>query len=61
MRALVAGSRDFTDRELLEMVLDDLFGTSVGTRQGDVLVQGFARGADRMAYDWAKSNFIPVH
>ena len=55
MRILVAGSRDFTDWQLLEMILDDLMPFP---RMGDTVVQGFARGADRMAYEWAEAKDV---
>ena len=57
MRVIVAGSRNYTDREFLEMILDDVFPVCT---YGAVVVQGFARGADRMAYEWAKSAGVGI-
>lgn len=56
MRVIVAGSRNFTDRDLLYLMLQEAVGptyTTYGPRH--TIVQGFARGADRMAYDWGKA------
>lgn len=53
MRVLVAGSRNFTDTQLMYMVLADLLGPTYGPQH--TIVQGFARGADRIAYEWGKS------
>ncbi|HVZ01753.1 MAG TPA: DUF2493 domain-containing protein [Dongiaceae bacterium] len=50
MRVLVCGGRDFTDRALLEAVLERLHRARVFT----VLIEGDARGADRMAGAWAE-------
>lgn len=54
MRVLVCGGRDFADIELLEKTLDDLH------RQYpfSVVIDGDARGADRMAGIWADSRKI---
>lgn len=54
-RIIVCGGRDFTDRELLEGTLDAIMG-----RWGDMmLIHGAARGADRMASNWAFARGIP--
>jgi hypothetical protein len=45
MRVLVCGGRDFSDQALLEAVLDDLDRARVVT----LVIEGDARGADRMA------------
>jgi len=54
MRVLVCGGRDFDDRALLEATLDRLHHAHVFT----VLIEGDARGADRMAGEWAESQGI---
>ena len=54
MRVLVCGGRDFTDRALLEEVLDRLHRAQVLT----ALIEGDARGADRMAGAWAEAQGI---
>jgi hypothetical protein len=54
MRVLVCGGRDFTDRALLEAELDRLHHARIFT----VLIEGDARGADRMAGAWAEAQGI---
>jgi hypothetical protein len=54
MRVLVCGGRDFTDRALLEAELDRLHHARVFS----VLIEGDARGADRMAGAWAEARGI---
>ncbi len=56
-RVLVCGSRDFTDRGLVDAKLDE-----VRQRLGGIpmrVVSGAARGADRLAADWAKRHGVP--
>lgn len=53
---LVCGGRDYADREHVFAVLDWLDSRSPITR----LVHGGARGADRLAAEWAHSKLIPV-
>lgn len=51
---LVCGGRDFNDRRYLYWILDELNkATPIRT-----IIHGAARGADRMAEDWAKSRAI---
>ena len=52
MRAIVCGSRNYKDWELLYRVLDGLGITHV--------IEGGARGADRLAREWALSRLIPL-
>lgn len=56
MRVLVCGSRHFTDTELLYSTLDKFHKV----RPIDVIIEGDARGADRMAGFWAKKNKIDL-
>lgn len=52
MRVLVCGSRDFNDKDLMEDVLKR-FNISC-------IIEGEARGADRLARDYAERQGIPV-
>ncbi|QXN72188.1 DprA-like DNA processing chain A [Rhodobacter phage RcRios] len=54
MRIIVCGGRDFSDREALFRVLDDLHSTHGFT----LLVHGAARGADRLAGEWAEARGV---
>ena len=54
MRIIVCGGRDFSDREALFRVLDDLHTTHGFT----LLVHGAARGADRLAGEWAEARGV---
>ena len=54
MRLLVCGGRDFCDTKKLYKTLD-----TVNKEMGiDVLIEGDARGADRIAGYWARKNKI---
>jgi hypothetical protein len=52
MKILVTGDRNWKDRVTLYTILDGLPITSI--------VEGCARGADRMAEDWARLRDIPI-
>jgi hypothetical protein len=54
MRVLVCGGRNFTNRALLEAELERLHRAHIFT----VLIEGDARGADRMAGAWAEARGI---
>jgi YspA, cpYpsA-related SLOG family len=56
MRVLVCGGRDFSDRKLAFDTLDDLFHHEVV----DCIIEGDARGADRIAGAWAKERHIDL-
>lgn len=55
MRVLVCGSRDWSDELILNVVLDGL-----RMRHGTIVViHGAARGADKLADEWAKYEPMP--
>ena len=51
MRVLVCGGRDYSDRDRVWQVLDEIAPSLV--------IHGDARGADRLARDWAQERGIP--
>ena len=55
MKVLVCGSRTFRDRTALFAVLDDVREIN-GV---DVIIEGCAKGPDRMAEEWAAARGIP--
>lgn len=56
MKVLVCGGRDYDNKELVNDVLLQVYRDMCFT----TIVQGGARGADRLAKDWAILNGIPV-
>jgi hypothetical protein len=52
MRILVCGGRDFSDYNLLSTTLYE------HVTPDSVIIQGCAKGADEMAWDWAKANAV---
>ena len=70
LRVLVCGGRDFEDRNLLYRTLyefcdkrdlwtePDEYGNKLPT--GLIVIHGDAKGADRIADDWAIVNWVPV-
>ena len=56
MRLLVCGSRVWTDQARLIQVLDEIHALKPIT----CLIEGEARGADKMARQWAIANKVPV-
>lgn len=58
MRVLVFGGRDFNDKDLLFPILDKCLG-----QYGESLeiISGMARGADILAWEWAKCNNVKCH
>ena len=56
MRVLVCGGRDFSNTPLLYNVLDNLYKTEIV----DCIIEGDARGADRIAGYWAKKNRVDL-
>lgn len=63
MRLLVCGGRDFSDRESLFKAIDALVPWHEPDADGNTLpkgvtiISGGARGADRLAEDWAAINW----
>jgi|SRR5215472_12533677 len=55
-RALVCGGRDFDDRDALYAALDRLHAE----HHFSILIAGGARGADTLAYEWAKARGVPT-
>lgn len=56
MRVLITGGRDFADRDLLVRTLDRLHETLKFT----LLIHGDAKGADRLAGEWAVERHVQV-
>lgn len=56
MRLLVCGDRNWVDYEYICVVLSQINAETPIT----LLIEGEARGADRMAAQWAEANGIPV-
>jgi len=56
MRLLVTGGRDFADRDFLFATLDRLHAEHGFT----LLIHGDARGADRLAGEWAQERGVPI-
>lgn len=56
MRILVAGGRDFSDFDKLSITLSSV--TKGIKREDIVIIQGGAKGADRLAWEWAKANQV---
>lgn len=54
-RILVCGGRDFTDRQFLYDVLDEQAALCSFPLR---IIQGGARGADQLAYEWAQSRDV---
>lgn len=54
MRVLVTGGRNYADRIRLYAELDSLHQS----RPFECVIQGGARGADRLAYDWCASRLV---
>lgn len=52
---LVCGSRDWTDRAMLDRILDKL----AAVLRVETIIEGEQRGADIMAKEWARSRGVP--
>ena len=57
MRVIVCGGRDYTDADALNAALDRFHAQHGIT----CVIQGGAKGADALAYQWAASRRIMVH
>lgn len=56
MRVLVCGGRNYRDHDRLFSVLDKLHKASMVS----CIIQGGAKGADALAFDWASSRMVDV-
>jgi hypothetical protein len=56
MRVLVCGGRHFADAALLNRTLDELHAQAQITE----IIHGEARGADKLAGNWARIRMVPV-
>lgn len=56
MRILITGGRGFTDREMLFLALDRLHEE----HSFSIVIHGDARGADRLAGEWASERGVEV-
>lgn len=57
LRVIVAGGRDFNDKELLTKTLD---GYLCGTRDKLVIISGHAKGADMLGEEYAKEHSLKL-
>lgn len=57
MNLIIAGCRDFTDRDFIYEGIDSFINEH---GEPDLIIEGGAKGVDRMAYYYAKDNGIPV-
>jgi hypothetical protein len=66
LRVLVCGGRDYDDYDRIRKVLDEfcdehnLADNEYKMPNGLVIIQGGARGADSLAFDWAAINWVPI-
>lgn len=56
MKVLVCGGRDYTNTQKLYSILDEIHRET----PVDLIIEGDARGADRMAGYWAKKNKVDL-
>tara|TARA_R110002153_G_scaffold105397_1_gene243791 strand:+ start:236 stop:586 length:351 start_codon:yes stop_codon:yes gene_type:complete len=54
MRVLIAGGRNFTDKQFLEEYMSKYL------KEVTLVISGTAKGADRLGEKWAQSHSIPV-
>lgn len=57
MRLLVCGGRDYTNRAAVQHALSTVHARSRIT----LVIEGGARGADRLAREWAQMNDVPYN
>ena len=55
MKIIVAGGRDFSNREVLNKVL-----TTHINPEEDIVVSGDAKGADMLGAEWAAAHSVPI-
>ena len=60
LKVIVAGGRDFTDYAHLSTVIFD-YAESVGEEVAVSIVSGMARGADKLAVDFAKQEGVKLY
>lgn len=60
LKLIVAGGRDFNDYTLLSSTLNDLAHGQYKDREVSI-VSGMARGADRLAYEFAKTVHVECY
>jgi hypothetical protein len=53
LRLLVCGDRNWTNKDMMFSVLDDMYS------EIDTIIEGEQRGADKMAREWANSRDVP--
>lgn len=61
LRILVCGGRNFNDQQLLNETLYRI--SEDRTRwpfEGPTIISGMAKGADQLAAQWAKDNWLPL-
>lgn len=59
MKILVCGGRDFCDRDLMSRTLAPYKPRHINSPSEHKIIQGGARGADRMAREWAETFRVP--
>lgn len=57
LKLVIAGSRDFNDYETFKVILHGMLEAS--GIEPDFIVQGYARGVDKMALRWAEEVGLP--
>lgn len=55
IKVLVCGGRDFEDFSLVDKILNELRIE----KEDFIVIQGGAKGADSLAWDWAYMNMLP--
>jgi hypothetical protein len=58
VRALICGSRDWTDRAAVAVVLEGLRVESIDVFEPLVVVEGCAGGADSVAHAWEEDQWV---
>lgn len=61
MRFLVCGGRDFADYDFLAQTLSDAVAEFVSQGEQALIIEGGARGADKLARQWAEKNGVERH